>query len=316
MNVYNYLDEVHPSEMRAVAMGFFDGVHKGHQAVIQEALSFAEQQLRPTVFTYRISDNIPERKSNFMWINSEEDRVRMMERMGVQDLIQPTFEDFRDMPPEEFVEEFLIRRVRAKVVVCGEDFRFGKKAAGNVELLKKLCAPHGVEVRLVPPVVLDGDRISSTRIRGYVTEGNMSMAWRMLGRPYSLRFPVVSGNKIGRTLNFPTINQVYPDQFAIPRFGVYVSVSEVDGVYYPSVTNVGMKPTVGSDRPLSETFIIGFDGNLYGTRVRVNLCHFIRPEKKFPSLDALRDQIAHDTEQAAFMGPIYILRLKEEKSML
>lgn len=316
MNVYNYLDEVHPSEMRAVALGFFDGVHCGHQAVIQGALDCAERGLRPAVFTYRIAHNIPERKSNFMWINSEEDRIRMMERMGVQDVIQPSFEEFCDMTPEAFVEDFLIQRMRAKVIVCGEDFRFGKKAAGNVETLKKLCEPYGVEVQLVPPVVLDGDRISSTRIREYVTKGNMNLAWRMLGRPYSLRFPVVSGNKIGRTLNFPTINQIYPDHFAIPRFGVYVSVAEVDGELYPSVTNVGMKPTVGSDRPLAETYIIGFKGNLYGTRIRVSLCHFIRQEMKFNSLEELRQQIERDTKQADMMGPSFVTRMKEQGSLL
>ena len=188
--------------------------------------------------------------------------------------------------------------------------------AGNVEILKKLCEPYGVEVQLVPPVVLDGDRISSTRIREYVTKGNMNLAWRMLGRPYSLRFPVVSGNKIGRTLNFPTINQIYPDHFAIPRFGVYVSVAEVDGELYPSVTNVGMKPTVGSDRPLAETYIIGFKGNLYGTRIRVSLCHFIRQEMKFNSLEELRQQIERDTKQADMMGPSFVTRMKEQGGLL
>ncbi len=216
------------------------------------------------------------------------------------------------MSPEDFVIKFIIGQMRAKVVVCGEDFRFGKKAAGNVDLLKELCSQYGVEVRLVSPVVLDGDRISSTRIRGYIKQGNMPLAWRMMGRPYSLCFPVVSGNKIGRTIQFPTINQIYPDHFAVPRFGVYVSVTEVDGVLYPSVTNVGVKPTVGSDRPLAETFILNFSGNLYGKKVRVNLCHFIRPEKKFESLDELRVQIARDTLQAGMMGPSFVYRMNEK----
>ena len=164
----------------------------------------------------------------------------------------------------------------------------------------------------MPPVVLDGDRISSTRIREYIKKGNMALAWRMMGRPYSLCFPVVSGNKIGRTIAFPTINQVYPEHFMIPRFGVYVSVTEVDGELYPSVTNVGVKPTVGSDCPLAETFILNFSGNLYGKKVRVNLCHFIRPEKKFSSIDELRIQIARDTLQAGMMGPSFVYRMTEK----
>ena len=314
MNVYNYLDEIGPTEERAVALGLFDGVHRGHQSVIQQMLEGRERGLRPAVFTYRIQHCVPERKTNFCWIQSERERVRFLEEMGVVDIIQPTFEDFRDIGPIEFAEDFLIKQMRAKVLVCGEDFRFGKKAAGNVELLKTLCEKHGVELRLVTPVVLDGAPISSTRIRGYIQQGNMALAWRMLGRPYSLRFPVVSGNKIGRTLNFPTINQIYPDDFAIPRYGVYASVTEVNGQLYSSVTNVGVKPTVGSDRPLAETYIIGFSGSLYGQQVRVNLCHFIRKEMKFDSLEELRAQIAKDTQQAGMMGPSFIYRMTEGES--
>ena len=299
-----------------MALGFFDGVHRGHQAVIQEALNCRVQGLRPTVFTYRIQHIIPERKGDFQWLNSEDDRVRMLDAMGVYDVVQPTFEDFRDMAPEAFVEDFLIKQVRAKVICCGEDFRFGSHAAGNVETMKRLCEPYGVEVRVVEPVSLEGKRISSTRIRESIRRGQMPLAWKMMGRPYSLRFPVVSGNKIGRTLNFPTINQVYPDHFAIPRYGVYVSVTEVDGELYSSVTNVGMKPTVGSDRPLAETYIIGFSGSLYGMRVRVSLCHFIRQERKFESITELRDQIARDTKQAEFMGPSFVLRMKEQQGLL
>lgn len=316
MNVYNDLNEIGPSEDRAVALGFFDGVHCGHQAVIRRALDYRAEQLRPAVFTYRIQHSIPERKSSFLWINSEEDRVNLLEQMGVLDVVQPSFEDFCDMSPEQFVEDFLIKRMRAKVICCGEDFRFGKKAAGTVELLKQLCEPYGVQVEVVPPVQLEGGRISSTRIRDYICKGNMPLAWRMLGRPYSLRFPVVSGNKIGRKLHFPTINQVYPEHFAIPRFGVYVSVAEVDGELYSAVTNVGVKPTVGSDCPLSETYIIGFSGNLYGTRVRVNLCHFIRPETKFGSIEELREQIVRDTIQASIMGPAFVNRIKEQREEL
>lgn len=316
MNIYDSLEEVRPTEERSVALGLFDGVHCGHQAVIRQALSCMEQGLRPAVFTYRIQHILPERKDDFQWISSEEERVRLLEKMGVHDVIQPTFEAFRDMEPEEFVEDFLIHRMRAKVVCCGEDFRFGRHAAGTVDTLKTLCQTHGVELRLVPPVILDGERISSTRIRSCIRQGDMPQAWRMLGRPYSLRFPVVSGNKIGRTLNFPTINQVYPDHFAIPRYGVYVSVTEVDGIRYPSVTNVGVKPTVGSERPLSETYIIGFSGSLYGTRVQVSLCHFVRPEMKFASIEELKNQIAKDTMAAKVIGPAFLLRMKEEKSPL
>ncbi len=310
MNIYDYLEDVGPNAERAVALGLFDGVHLGHRAVIGKALEYRQEGLRPAVFTYRIQHIVPERKGKVQWINGEDERCIQLEKMGVDDVVQPTFEQFRDMSPEEFVVDFLIKRMNAKVLCCGEDFRFGKKAAGNVELLKELCRQYNVKVEIVPPVDLDGGRISSTRIREYVRTGNMEMAWKMLGRPYSLRFPVVSGNKLGRTLDFPTINQIYPEHFAIPRYGVYVSVTDINGRLYSSISNVGVKPTVGSDCPLSETYIIGYSGNLYGSRVRVNLCHYIRPEIKFDSLDALKEQIARDTVFAELMGPAFVTRMK------
>ncbi len=310
MNVYNNLEDVQPTEARAVALGLFDGVHSGHLYVIKKALDSCMRGLKPAVFTYRIQHKIPENKGDFQWINSEDDRLEILKNIGVHDVVQPTFEDFRDMSPEEFVVDFLIKRMNAKFISCGSDFRFGKKAAGNVELMKKLCEPYGVEVCVVKAVELDGV-ISSTRIREYIRQGNMPMAWRLLGRPYSICFEVVSGNKIGRTLNFPTINQVYPDNFVIPKYGVYVSITEIDGKAYHSLTNVGVKPTVGSDYPLAETYIIGFSGDLYGRNLRVNLCQFIRPEIKFASLDELKAQIERDTIQANLMSPGFAVRMEE-----
>lgn len=313
MNVFDTLDEVQPTEDRAVALGLFDGMHRGHREVIRMALDCREQGLCPSVFTYRIQNQIPQAKGQFRWIVSQEDKLRELEAMGIRMVVQPTFEEFCDLEPEEFAVGFLVKKMRAKVICCGSDFHFGKRAAGSVDDLRRLCRPYGVEVKVALPVLDYGHPVSSTRIRAHIFSGEMEDVWRLQGRPYSIHFPVVSGNKIGRTLRFPTINQIYPEQFAVPRYGVYVSVAQVDGKLYPSVTNVGVKPTIGAEHPLAETYIIGFQGNLYGERILVRLCRFLRPEKKFDSIDDLKDQIAKDTQAALTHGPEYIRRLTEEK---
>lgn len=314
MNIYDSLEEVCPTEDRAVALGLFDGVHCGHRAVIQQALDCRKDGLRPAVFTYRIQHAVPERKNSFQWIIGEEERLNIFKKMGVCDVVQPKFEDFAQISAESFIEDFLIKRMRAKVICCGEDFRFGNKAAGNVSMLKEYCQKHNIELKIVSEIIREEQKISSSDIRDIISDGDMEKAWEMLGRPYSIKFPVVSGNKIGRILDFPTINQVYPENFVIPKYGVYATISEVNGEFYPSVTNVGVKPTIGIYQPLSETFIIGFSGNLYGSKIRVNFCRFIRPEIKFPNRDELKIQIAKDTSQAEMISRSFIEILRNLNS--
>ena len=312
LNVFQTLDEVQPTEDRAVALGLFDGVHLGHQAVIRAALDGKNQGLCPSVFTYRIQHMIPQAKKQFQWIISESDRLRRLREMGIKTVVEPTFEEFCDISPEEFVVEFLIKKMRAKLVCCGSDFKFGKKASGTVEDLVRLCKPYGVQVNIIQPVSDDKGTISSTRIRQSITDGDMSEAWDMLGRPYSVRFPVVSGNKLGRTIDFPTINQIYPDNFVIPKYGVYASITEVDGKKYASVTNVGIKPTIGKYAPRVETYIIDFKGNLYGQHILVELCRFQRPEQKFASVEELKEQISRDAEHSMALTEQFLKRMKEQ----
>lgn len=311
MKRYEQLTAVLPDQERAVALGLFDGLHLGHQAVIRAALSHKQEGLSPAVFTYRIQGSIPSQKRRFRWICSEEERARLLEQMGVEVVVQPTFEDFRDMASEDFVENFLLGQMRAKVICCGEDFRFGKGAAGTVETLRRLCEPRGVRLELIPPVELEGERISSTRIRDAIEAGDMPLTQRLLGRPYSISSLVESGNHLGRTLSFPTINQPYPQGFAVPRYGVYLSAALVGGQLYPAISNVGVKPTVGGHLPLAETNILGFSGDLYGTRVLVCLCRFLRPEQRFGGLEELRAQISRDVAVAQKEGPALVKELEK-----
>jgi riboflavin kinase/FMN adenylyltransferase len=184
------------------------------------------------------------------------------------------------------------------MVSCGENFRFGKGAAGDTAALRHLCGDSPA-VEVLPLVILDGAPISSSQIRAAIRAGEMERANRLLGRRFTIDFEVVHGRQLGRTLGTPTINQPFPEGFVEPKFGVYATLATAQGREYAAVTNVGVKPTVGSDRVLAETYIHGFSGDLYGQSVRVSFLRFLRPERKFEGIEALREQIVRDSEIAA-----------------
>ena len=190
----------------------------------------------------------------------------------------------------------LIEKMGAKELSCGYDFTFGKKGAGTTQQLREIAQKHGVKLNVCDPINLDGEPVSSTRIRQAILEGKMDQASRMLGRRFCIRLKVDHGNQIGRLMDFPTINQVFPRYHIVPKYGVYSTVVNIDGKLYGGVTNVGVKPTVGSDGPLAETYIMDFSGDLYGKIVEVYFFRFVRPEQKFSSIDQLKAQIAADKE--------------------
>lgn len=284
----------------SVALGFFDGVHAGHRAVIGAAVKAAGDELVPAVFTFNLSHNekAPESKSGFSSIMTEADKEKMIYSLGVKYIFAPDFSDFKDMSGREFFEKILLEEMNAKALSCGEDFRFGKNAECGAGELKKLCEEYSVKLQVIPKVKLNGEDVSSTRIRQAVLNGDMPLAQKLLTKPFTIDFKVISGRKLGRRINAPTINQAFDDGFLIPQFGVYATVTEIDGKFYPSVTNVGVKPTVGSDRVLAETYIIGFDGDLYEKNIPVSFIEKLRGEIKFESIDALKAQIHSDSLKA------------------
>lgn len=277
----------------AVALGAFDGLHIGHRAVVRAA---AERGLTPVVFTFR--DNPAEHLGgSCRYLTTMEERLRIFAAWGVEAVVMPDFADVADWPAERFLN-VLRFGLSAEAVACGADFRFGKFAAGDAAWLARACAQRGAALHVVDTVCYKGERISATRIRGAIERGEMEDAAAMLGRPFGFEFEVVHGNRIGRTIGTPTINQHFPAHFILPRFGVYASRVYIGGKAYCGVTNVGVKPTVGSDRALSETWIPDFSGNLYGETLRLELLAFIRDEKKFASLDALKKEIRRNEKQA------------------
>ena len=299
MQIYSQLVplEVDPSKGTAVAMGFFDGIHIGHRAVIEGAVRWARAHgAAPAVFTFGLPT---ENKMKGKRLLSTADKHALIESLGVEHYLCPEFEQIKGMSPEQFVLG-IVRDCHAGALFCGENFTFGAKAAGNPALLKKLCAPLGVEVVVVPMAQFEEKPVSSTRIRTALEGGDIPAANAMLGMPYAIRFAVHHGAGLGRTLGVPTINQIYPNGFQMPRFGIYITRTKIGDQWYPSATGLGTRPTVNADetKVTCETFIPDFSGDLYGTDPVVEFHAYLSPSKKFETLDQLRDCINHAAQRA------------------
>lgn len=282
----------------AVAIGMFDGLHRGHQMVIDRAVAEKENQLVPMVLTFSTDRAEPARKQGMKKILTGSLALKRLDEIGLELVEIASFERIKELSPREFVKIVLADRLQAKVVVCGQDFRFGANASGNVSLLGELCAEFGIRLEVVEPLMDDGMPVSSTRIRKALEVGNIEEANRLLGYPYSFDFEVAHGLEIGRTIGIPTINQIFPENFLVPKFGVYASYTMLGGVTHKSITNIGVKPTIAGERlPLAETHIMGVDNRLYGQRIPVSLMKFIRPERKFDSINELKAEIQANIEQ-------------------
>lgn len=293
-----YGTAIAPEGETSVALGTFDGIHRGHFNVIKSAVDGSKRGLIPCVVSfYPHPQKVLTGKAPPTLLTVSQ-RELVHSSMGVKLCYLLDFEQIASLSPREFVKDILVDKLNVKEISCGYDYRFGKGGSGNPQVLKDICNELGIKLTIVERVDLDGERISSTAIRKAIEEGNIKHANKMLGRPFCYDFIVVGGNKNGRTIGFPTINQYFPDGFILPKFGVYASRTFVDGWWKPSITNFGVKPTVGSDRPVSETCILDYSGDLYGEEVWVQLLDFIRPERKFASLEELREQIKIDTVKA------------------
>ena len=284
----------------SVALGFFDGVHAGHRAVIGAAVETARREgLTPRVFTFRpegTDASRPVSKSGLTLLQREEQKEAVLEELGVEEVICPPFETFRSMTPEQFVQGFLGETLHARVLVCGFNYHFGRGGQAGVEELRALCAPLGIQVEALPPVLWQGEVVSSTSIRQCIREGQIEEAAAMLSAPFTLAAEVVHGKGLARTLSWPTINQLFPPDFTIPRRGVYWSQVEIGGRRWNGITNVGIKPTLHETNLTMETYILDYKGDLYGQELSVALLRFLRPESQFASVQALSQRILADIQ--------------------
>ena len=282
----------------AVALGNFDGLHKGHLAVINEAVMEKHNGLLPCILTFDSHPQKTLRGSAPKKIMTRSLCEKTAKELGCE-TVRISFEDVRNMSPEEFFSKILIKKLNVGFVSCGFNYRFGKNGEGTAETLRFLCERAEIGFSCVGEVLYNEEPISSTRIRQAIEKGDIETANNMLGRHFAYDFEVVHGDRIGKKLlGFPTINQIFPEWHIIPKNGVYASATEVGGTIYPSMTNIGKRPTVGGEELRSETCIIGFSGDLYGTHPEVRLIKLIREEKKFPSLEALSEQLKNDSEKA------------------
>lgn len=292
-------------EKTVIALGFFDGVHRGHGALLQKTAERARALgAVPAAFTFdRPPKEVVTGKRVYL-INSNRDRQGLMERLyAIEKVIFAPFDQaMMTMPWEDFLTKLLVSHCGAVHLVAGHDYRFGHKNAGDVRLLQEKCAQLGVGCDIIPQVTLDGITVSSTYIRTLVESGDMERAAEFLGHRHCLSRTVQHGQRIGRTIGIPTVNLSVPENVLPPAHGVYITeVFLPDGRHFPGVTNVGTRPTVSDSPALSvETFLLGFDGDLYGQEIRLEFCRRLRGERKFDSLEELRDEIRrniHQTEE-------------------
>jgi riboflavin kinase/FMN adenylyltransferase len=279
----------------SVALGIFDGVHLGHQCVIGKALSYRERGLKPAVFTFSVEDMEFKHGHRLNYIIDNASKLEILKSMGVESIVCPNFNEVHNMSGEDFARDVLHTQMHAKVVTCGKKFRFGKGASCGTDDLKTFGDRYGFSVEIVEPILFGDSLVSSSVIRGLISSGDIKTANRLLGHDYTINGVVVHGNALGRTIGIPTINQRFGTRQVIPKFGVYSSSVVVDGIAYKSMTNIGVKPTISSDNiPVAETHIVGYTGDLYGREVRVSLRDYIRPEKRFDSLEELKLAINND----------------------
>lgn len=297
MLVRNRLDELAAfREPLHLALGVFDGVHAGHQAVIQQAVRSAAREgglAGLLTFEPHPIRVIAPAKAPASLLETLAHKARIACDLGVQLFIPLHFDaEFAAMEAAEFIERLTQAPVRTMAV--GEDWRFGYNRSGDVSLLRREAGKHGFLLAAVPPVMFDGDRISSTRIRQAIRDGNLAAAADMLGRPYAVSGKVMQGEQLGRTLGFPTANLATGD-LQLPPDGVWaVRATDPSGQLWDGVANLGVRPTLGGQTRLLEVHLFGFSGDLYGRNLEVQFVQFLRAEMKLPSLDALRLQIAQD----------------------
>ena len=297
MKIFESLDDIKQIDETVVALGNFDGVHMGHQQIITRTVRSAKAVgLGSAVFTFsNHPSTVLGRGEPVKNILYAEEKNRIIEEMGVDYLINiPFTKEILTMAPERFIKEILVDRLRIREAYCGFNYSFGYKASGTPEVLMHEGLKHGFGLHVQEPYKIDDIVVSSTYIRQLISEGRMQEATRFLGRMYDIGGEVIMGNKLGRTIGFPTMNLVIDETMITPPNGVYITFCTFDGKRYPAVTNVGNKPTIGEYAKNIETHVFNYDGDAYGKHIDVEFVKWTRPEQKFDGIEALQNQIQSD----------------------
>ncbi|MEK0442617.1 MAG: hypothetical protein RL403_1595 [Bacteroidota bacterium] len=306
MKIYQQLTDFHPPHFSVVTSGTFDGVHLGHQKILRRLQELANRKQGETVLlTYWPHPRLilqPEDKS-LRLLTSLSEKVKLLEGMGVDHLIiLPFTKELSQMSSEEFIRDILVDKIQTKTLVIGYDHKFGKNREGSFEYLQSHSHLFGFAIEEISRQDVDDLGVSSTKIRTALAQGDISIANKYLGRPYDLSGQVVKGQQIGRSIGFPTANIQIADNYKLlPRDGAYAVYADVNSIRYKAILNIGDRPTVDGEKKTIEAHLIDFEGDLYGQELRIYFQEFLREEKRFESLDALKNQLAVDRERAIFI---------------
>ena len=296
MQIITRLDELNINDKTAIAIGKFDGIHLGHKKLLKLILDQKQDGLKATVFTFEPSPEEFFVGHPVKQLFTRNEKRKAFEEMGIDILVEfPLTAVTAATPPEDFVKTILVEDLKADYIAAGTDVSFGDKGRGDQYLLKNMSKELGFELCLIDKVMLDGEEVSSTRVRNQVADGEIPMAKRLLGSDYSVSGIVEHGNHLGSTIGVPTVNILPPAGKLLPPFGVYSSNVVIDGQIYKGMTNIGRKPTVSSAGQVGvETYIYDFDQDVYGKTIEVRLLEFRRPEMKFDSVEQLKTQMEKD----------------------
>ena len=293
--------EITQKKPSVVALGNFDGLHKGHKKLIQELQRQGNRlQAQEVIFSFFPHPAfVLGNRKDFQLIYTKDEKIRKMKKLGIHLYIEyPFTKQIAELDPRAFIEQVLYKQLQAKAIVIGENFRFGRNRKGNVDLLISVGKNLGFEVFGMPIVQFQEEDVNSTLIRQYLKEGKMVEANELLGEPYSIMGIVATGKQIGRTLGFPTANLIPPADKLLPTPGVYITEVLWNGKSWPSITNVGSNPTVSGSSPTVESYLLDFHENLYEKWIEVRFLDYLRPEVKFVSIADLKKAIKQDEQKA------------------
>lgn len=276
--------------LNGIALGTFDGLHQGHRAVIDSVIEYN----RIAVTFKKPPKSVISGKEELLM--TPEDKYQALLDYGVKEVFMPDFYTLKDLSPKDFLD-LLLKKYNPKAIACGFNYRFGKSAAGDIDFLIRYCLEKGIKLFVSDAVKMDDEIISSSKIRDMITEGRVDEANNLIYGGFGFSAEVIHGDHRGRTIGFPTTNQIYPICLAKPKNGVYAAEVEIDGKCYKAITNLGFRPTFKTSVITAETYIPHFVGDLYGRRLGIKLLKFLRSEHKFQSVDDLKNAIEKDVSK-------------------
>lgn len=276
----------------ALALGTFDGLHKGHMSVVNAAVNSGFMSIAVIFADPPAASLLNKKHANIL---DPLKKIELLKNEGINKVDVLEFKEVKDLSAQQFLE-YLNNKYNPKKICCGFNYTFGKAKSGNVQTLKLFCKENNIELFVAEEVTSGGQTVSSSLIRGFIQNGEVNKANGYLLVPFGFKAQVMHGDERGRTIGFPTINQIYPENLVLPRFGVYASRCVIDGKEYKSVTNIGLRPTFETDCVTAETHILNFSGDAYGKNIRIVFDSFLRDETRFENIEQLKNQINKDVK--------------------